>query len=190
LGRWFNHTVSNKDRWIEENCEEHVQERIGFERNGSLHRKNQNEYGDPGRIKRRFYKRPDCVNAYRNLFCWTNFPRCDPERDLTLPTCRSSCENFFKSCLYRFDLWRCGPSKYFNGYMPEKPVTDANGNITYLRDYFPGQPFRENKFNRKGSELPVCTPAIRGAASSFTKLTISSLIGYMSVLALSSVLLW
>jgi len=33
--------------------------------------------------------------------------------------CRSSCENFFRVCGYEKDLWRCGPSKFFNGYFPE-----------------------------------------------------------------------
>lgn len=165
-GRWFNHTVLTKDIWVADKCETHIAERRALENNGTLRRKNENEYGESGRIKRRFFKRPDCMNAFRNMFCYINFPRCDPDRDITLPTCRSVCENFFKSCLYAKDLWRCGKSKYFNGYFPEKPTTASDGNLTYLRDYFPGQPWRENKFNRKGSDLPVCTPAIRGAASS------------------------
>lgn len=59
-----------------------------------------NEFGDSGTIRKRFYKKPDCQSAYRNLFCWLNFPRCDMSRDLTLPTCRSACENFFIACGY------------------------------------------------------------------------------------------
>lgn len=163
-GRWFNYTVYNKDQWVRHSAEAHIDERRRLERNGTLHRRNENEYGDPGRIKRRFYKRPDCTYAFRNLFCYTNFPRCDPDRDLSLPTCRSACENFFKACLYVRDLWRCGKSKYFNGYFPEAPSIGPDGNLTYLRDYFPGQPWRKNKFNRRGSEIPICTPSIRGDA--------------------------
>jgi hypothetical protein len=115
-------------------------------------------------VKRRFYKRPDCANAFKNLFCWINFPRCDVAKDLTLPTCKSACENFFKSCRYAKDLWRCGKSKYFNGYEPETPIMDQ-GNATYLRDYFPGQPFRKNKYTPRNNELPICTPALNGKAS-------------------------
>ena len=125
-----------------------------------------NEYGDKGKIRRRFYKKPDCRNAFKNYMCWLNFPRCDPLRDLTLPTCRSCCENFFISCGYERGLWRCGKTKYFNGYEPETPTIGDDGNATYLREYFPGQPFRENKYSAKGgSELIVCTPAVDGSAS-------------------------
>src|SRR5690606_28979487 len=62
------------------------------------------------------------------------------------------------------DLWRCGPSKYFNGYEPEKPSRDDFGNPVYLRDYYPGQPFRNNKFSKGGGPIKVCTPSIKGAA--------------------------
>lgn len=135
-----------------------------MERNKTLSRKNQNEYGDSGKITRRFYKKPDCQNAYRNLFCWLNFPRCDPNRDLTYPTCRSVCENFFIACGYERGLWRCGKSKYFNGYFPESPTIGTDGNSTYLRDYFPGQPFRENRFTKGGSDMVICTPAVAGSS--------------------------
>ena len=37
-----------------------------------------NEYGDVGKIKRRMYHYPNCQDAYINLFCYMNFPRCDP----------------------------------------------------------------------------------------------------------------
>jgi hypothetical protein len=141
-------------------------ERIALERNKTLRKAGVNEYGDKGKIRRRFYKKPDCRNAFKNYMCWLNFPRCDPTRDLTLPTCRSCCENFFISCGYERGLWRCGKSKYFNGYEPEVPTVAPDGNVTYLREYFPGQPFRENKYSAKGgSELIVCTPAVDGSAS-------------------------
>jgi hypothetical protein len=164
-GRWTNYSVLSKDTWIGEVAEKHIQARISLETNVTLRAKVQNEYGDKGKIVRRFSRRPDCVEAFRKLFCYINFPRCDMERDLTLPTCRSACENFFKACVYPHDLWRCGQSKYFNGYFPEPPAVSKDGNLTYLRDYFPGQPWRKNKFNKHGSELPICTPSVRGAAS-------------------------
>jgi hypothetical protein len=164
-GRWTQYSAKNKDDWVAEQCEGHIKERRALENNGTLHRQNADEWGEKGRIKRRFFHRPDCANAYRNLFCYINFPRCDPERDLTLPTCRSACENFFKSCLYGRDLWRCGQSKFFNGYVPEIPTAAIGGNVSYMRDYFPGQPWRENKFNRAGKEIPVCTPSVVGQGS-------------------------
>mmetsp|Transcript_9744 Transcript_9744/g.10480 ORF Transcript_9744/g.10480 Transcript_9744/m.10480 type:complete len:270 (+) Transcript_9744:136-945(+) len=165
-GRWINFSVIEKDNWVAKEVEAHIQERISLEKNESLRAKLKNEYGDRGKIIRRLSRRPDCQNAYRNLFCYINFPRCDTERDLTLPTCRSACENFFKGCVYAKDLWRCGQSKYFNGYFPEEPKTSSDGNITYLREFFPGQPWRQNKYNKKGRELPVCTPAVLGGAPS------------------------
>lgn len=116
-----------------------------------------------GKVRRRFYKKPDCQEAFRKLFCWLNFPRCDSRTDLTLPTCKSACENFFKSCGYEKGLWRCGQSKFFNGYEAESP-TMVDGNATYLRDYFPGQPFRKNKFSPGGHQYAICTPAIDGSA--------------------------
>ncbi len=126
----------------------------------------QNEFGDPHRTIRRFARRGNCQNAYTNLFCWTNFPRCDPVRDLTLPTCRSACENYFTTCKYEVGLWRCGRSKFFNGYEPESPKTDSSGNVTYLREYVPGQPFRQNKYTLEGKEQHICTPAFTGSAYS------------------------
>ena len=91
-------------------------------------------------IKRRMYHYPNCQDAFINLFCYMNFPRCDPQTNESLPLCRSLCENFFITCGYEQNLWRCGKTKWFNGYFPEPPSVDpASGNLTYLRDYFPGQ---------------------------------------------------
>lgn len=163
-GRWSNFTVQMKDGWVSAMYETHIYERVQLEINKTLKRARKDEYGEPHRITTRFHRKPDCMNAFKNMFCWINFPRCDIERDLSMPTCRSACENFFKACGYDRDLWRCGKSMYFNGYEPEKPITDSvTGDVTYLREYFPGQPFRENKYTTGGSELPICTPAITGS---------------------------
>jgi len=188
-GRWGNHTVLAKDTWVSDNARQHIAWRIYLEKNATYHRRNTDEYGDPGRIKRRFSKRPDCQKAYKSLFCYINFPRCDPDRDITLPTCKSACENFFKSCVYGHDLWRCGQSKYFNGYFPEVPVADALGNLTYLRDYFPGQPFRKNKYNRKGKEIPICTPAVTGSAYSVHMMMSTMMVLVISLITMSVYLL-
>jgi hypothetical protein len=161
-GRW-NHSVTDKDVWVEASFNEHVQRQIGFEKNKTMARSGVDINGHKGAIHRRFWKRPNCQNAFKNLFCYINFPRCDPSTNLTLPTCRSACENFFKSCKYNKALWRCGKSKWFNGYEPEVP-TLVGGNFTYLREYFPGQPWRQNKYTIGGSEIPICTPAILGSA--------------------------
>jgi hypothetical protein len=33
--------------------------------------------------------------------------------------------------------------------------------VSYLREYFPGQPFRKNKyFKKSGQEQAICTPAV------------------------------
>ena len=139
---------------------------MDLERNKTLYNLNTNEYGDTGHIKVRFYKNKDCQNAYKNYMCWINFPRCDLSTDETLPTCRSACENYFISCGYEQKLWRCGKTKYFNGYFPEYPSSSTSGNTSYLREYFPGQPFRKNKFIKKtGEEIPICTPAVKGSGA-------------------------
>lgn len=164
-GRWSNYTIETKDTWVKDQYTKFVKERIDLEMNRTLKKARKNEYGEPHRITSRFHRKKDCLNAFKNYFCWVNFPRCDPDRDLSFPTCRSACENFFKACNYDRDLWRCGKSMYFNGYEPEAPITDSvTGEVTYLREYFPGQPFRENKYTTGGSELPICTPAITGSA--------------------------
>jgi hypothetical protein len=112
------------------------------------------------------------------LFCYINFPRCDPAKDLSFPTCRSACLNFVKACQYSYDLKRCGKTKYFNGYYPEKP--GASG--TYYREYFPGQPFRTNKYTLTNDEIPICTPALVGAASSnYNKTQINTLMLYIFI---------
>lgn len=159
-GRWFNHTVFRKDAWVRDQTIAKISQRIGFEKNRTMRNTGRNEFGDVGLTKLRFSKSDDCYNAYKNYFCWINFPRCDFQTDITLSTCRSACENYFKACNYENDLWRCGPSELFNGYAPEQP----SSNQSYLRDYFPGQPFVGNKFRLNGEEIAVCTPAITGSA--------------------------
>ena len=158
--------MRTKDSWVGQNSLEQISLRMDLERNKTLYNLNTNEYGDTGHIKVRFYKNKDCQNAYKNYMCWINFPRCDLSTDETLPTCRSACENYFISCGYEQKLWRCGKTKYFNGYFPEYPSSSTSGNTSYLREYFPGQPFRKNKFIKKtGEEIPICTPAVKGSGA-------------------------
>lgn len=173
----------------------HINQQIGYERNVSLKNSNMDINGHLGHVRRRYYKRPNCQKAFKNYFCWINFPRCIVGEDLTLPTCRSACENFFKSCNYQRGLWRCGKSKYFNGYEPEQPTEGTDGNMTYLREYFPGQPFRQNKYTTMGIEVPICTPALLGAASRSSLFNKSSMIRHwvfvsISILVALSAILW
>lgn len=166
LGRWTNHTPLTKDMWIQDTFLSFVEERIKIETNRALARARVNEFGDKGRIKARFNNHKDCVNAFKNYFCWANFPRCDPTKDLSLPLCVSVCENNFKSCGHKRDLYRCGPMEYMNGYEPEQPSgTTSDGGYIYLRDYFPGGPFVKNKYKANNHERPICTPAILGSAN-------------------------
>lgn len=67
------------------------------------------EYGDKGVIAQRFYKNPDCKNAYKNFMCWSNFPRCD-DNGQSLILCESVCENYQKSCGVRTRTLRCDGS--------------------------------------------------------------------------------
>ena len=168
-GRWYNHTVDNKDAWIAEQVEQHIAYRRGIERNKTLINSGRNEHGEAGEIEIRFYKKSDCADAFRAMACFMNFPRCDPNTGASMPTCRSACENFFIACGYEKDLYRCGRSKFFNGYEPEIPDgNDVNGTPIYLRDFFPGQPFRQNKFDKDYKPVAVCTPSIFGAAASIS----------------------
>ena len=159
--RWINHTALTKDTWVWQMTEQKILERRRIEKDESLINAGVDEYGDPapkGKVVVRFWHKPDCMHAFRAYACFINFPRCDMAKDLSLPTCRSACENFFKSCGYEQNLWRCGPSKYFNGYTKDFPP--------YLRDYFPGQPFRANKFDFQQNPVVLCTPSVLGAATS------------------------
>ena len=176
-GRWYNNTVTNKDAWVQQSVVSHLAQRIGYERNAKTAR---NEFGDVGWTRKRFTlpngaPRLDCQLAFKNYFCWINFPRCNVEQEETLPTCRSACINFFRTCHYHKSLWRCGKSKWFNGNEPDPGYDGYKGdhlstypNTTYLREYFPGQPFRQNKYTTMGVERPICTPAIINAASAKT----------------------
>lgn len=185
LGRWFNNSVGNKDAWIASIVPGHIAQRIVYETSKTMKDNNRNEFGDIGHTRRRFRDRPDCQLAYKNYFCWINFPRCDISRDLSLPTCRSACENFFRTCGYNKGLWRCGKSKWFNGYEPEIPqlprglplIPKAGANRTYLREFMTGQPFRKNKYTQLGVEIPICTPAITGAASRIVGHSVAPVVG-------------
>lgn len=172
FGRWKNHTITHKDAWVKENVKANIFYRLSLEIDEKLQDKGVNEHGHKKEIQPRFRDNDDCKYAYIKYMCWINFPRCD-ETENSLLTCKSSCENFFKSCNYEQKLWRCGKSMWFNGYRPEPPTYVDNPDDdeecteefygkpqcleTFKRDYFPGQPFK--------SEGP-CTGAASGTMPS------------------------
>lgn len=94
-GRWQNYTILTKDQWIQNMTETYITTRENIESDPVL-----NTQGLHGHVVRRFYRRPDCRNSYKQLMCYINFPRCDMDRDISLDTCRSACENFFDVCNY------------------------------------------------------------------------------------------
>ena len=62
-GRHRQHTVREKDRWIEETVTAVILNRTKYDK-GKV----------AGEKQRRFlfYKRPDCREAYRRYFCWVS----------------------------------------------------------------------------------------------------------------------
>lgn len=125
---FMEHTIRTKDEWVRESYTRIVRERIRIETNETLQdlgarvcacvrmlprQQSANrccrlpaapadvdERGMGSAPQRRFYDNPDCHQAYKNFFCWMNFPRCN-EEDKSLIMCRSVCENFFKACKVR-----------------------------------------------------------------------------------------
>ena len=84
----------------------------------------------------------DCELAFRNYFCYLNFPRCDDENK-SLPMCQSACINLMKACKYGYEMMRCGPSEFHNDYFgqAETPALDSEQGTysVFYRDFFPGQ---------------------------------------------------
>lgn len=97
---WYNHSAITKDAWVEKLFNQTVTQQMIFEQDTDLQGDGTNEWGEPMEIVPRFTENPDCVNAFRNYFCWLNFPRCDAE-GRSLLMCKSVCENFFISCQVR-----------------------------------------------------------------------------------------
>lgn len=162
----LSHTVRQKDKWVEEFYDRIVKERSELEQDGALEDAEINELGESGSPAYRFTDhkgRNDCKNAFKNFFCWMNFPRCD-EEDHTLMMCRSACENLHKSCGYDKDMYRCGDPEYLYGYSGEAPWAETeNGKEVFFRYPYPGAPFRDNQFEG-GEPVISCTPSLKNAA--------------------------
>lgn len=163
-GRWFNNTMTAKDSWVQQYFETVVAYRLQIEGEKDLQKQGIDEYGNKGSPVPRFTDNRNCEKAYKAYMCYINFPRCDDGGN-SLVTCRSACENMMVACENQKDLWRCGDSKYFNGYEAEEPEIDGNGDPVYMRDFFPGQPFEDVSFTRGKADI-VCTPSIKGGAQS------------------------
>lgn len=119
---WYNHSALSKDRYVEQMFNKLLIQRKIYETNTSMADDDTDEWGGRRSITPRFTDNPDCENAFRNYFCWLNFPRCDAGgRSLLL--CRSVCENFMTACQYSSDLWRCGDPKYVNARSAEISTT-------------------------------------------------------------------
>lgn len=135
-------SIQTKDKWVEETVTSTIQSRIELER-------------EQGSSHYHFYQNKDCQEAFARYSCWLNFPRCDEFFENSLPLCQSACENFFRACKFETDLWRC-----------EADVVHGDNEYD-IRAYFPGQPFTKNAFVPKSNTpLPICTPSIKGDASS------------------------
>ncbi|KAF1324721.1 hypothetical protein FI667_g9531, partial [Globisporangium splendens] len=163
---WCNHSALSKDKFIEQMFTKISTQRKMYETNTTFLDKNTDEWGGKKEIVPRFVDNPDCENAYRNYFCWMNFPRCDAEgRSLLL--CRSVCENYMKACQLSKDLWRCGDPKYVNGREAETSVTWINNALVYYRAPFPGSPFKDNAVDSDTDKpLVVCTPSLENGSTS------------------------
>eukprot|EP00501_MAST-03F_sp_TOSAG23-6_P001012 GSMAST32.ASY1.ANO1.1052.1 assembled CDS len=163
-----NHTIVSKDNWIKKTYQKVIETRILVENDDGLRDNDMNEHGIDGATVIRFHENKDCQNAYKNYICWLNFPRCDSE-DRSLIMCRSACENYKRACGYGRDMWRCGPEKWQNGMdgPEEASGQDDEGYPMFLRDFFPGHPFRDNiiREDEDGDdiEIVVCTPSLKNA---------------------------
>ena len=134
-------SIRNKDKWVETTVNKAIASRIEQEK-------------QQGKSHYRYFRNDDCQEAYAKYTCWLNFPRCD-DFDESLPLCQSVCENLFRVCGFESDIWRC-----------EADIVDGDNEYD-LRTFFPGQPFTRNEFYPKSKEpVAVCTPSIKGGASS------------------------
>jgi hypothetical protein len=166
-----NHTISKKDAWVQTMYEQIVEERVEVETDDDLLAAQLNEFGDPGIIMPRFTDEdrfPNCLTSFKAYMCYINFPRCD-EQDKSLIMCKSTCQNLMDTCGISYDLQRCGPPEYHNGNEPEEMLfwNDAGSYPMLMRDFYPGQPFRENEYEDEQQKFPklVCTPSIYGSSS-------------------------
>lgn len=182
---WYNHSALAKDKFVQQMYTKLLTQRLIYETNKTLHKRKTDEWGGPKAIVPRFVDNADCVNAFKNYFCWLNFPRCDAEGQ-SLLLCRSVCENYMTACQMSSDLWRCGEPKFVNGRSPEISTTVVvremyahmclllslircfaaqDGSLVYYRAPFPGSPFQDYEVDSSTNKpLLVCTPSLENHA--------------------------
>lgn len=200
-GRFFNHTILRKDYWLYMMVMGNIRFRVDVELQaancGKGCDKDVNEWGEfskdhQDKIVPRFYANRECKKAYMKYACWINFPRCEEPNMESLMVCKTACENFFHSCGYDKDLWRCGDMEHFNkqtgaidGGDPASTVSsdeknlgqkgdlfsnkyqadeDAKGQKFFRRDFFPGAPFAAG---RNPTDRPYTSVCTGGASSTF-----------------------
>jgi hypothetical protein len=76
--------MTEKDEFIRLWYDRIVAERLRHESNRTLEEEGLNELGEGGWIVQRFHPdvgdpAADCLQAFKNYFCWLNYPRCDTE---------------------------------------------------------------------------------------------------------------
>ena len=81
-----------------------IRDRVHIEKNETLQSQGVNEYGDPGKVEKRFWENKDCQSSFSAYMCYINFPRCDWKDD-SLPTCTTACENYHTACRVFFLLF-------------------------------------------------------------------------------------
>jgi hypothetical protein len=127
---------------------------------------------------------------------------CDVE-----PFSMVSKSTYFIGVQYEQDLWRCGSPEFFYGYRGEKSLTvhDTDGTNVYYRYPYPGAPFRDYQDPTiiggdtaaeaggapvAGAEIAVCTPSIKGAASSRVPFGMALCLLLNALLAVASAFRW
>lgn len=155
---WYpNLTITAKDDFLRSHYIELVTERLNQEQGFVT-------FGDPNFYNylqkeptEHYVKNDDCQRAFKNFLCWMNFPRCDAAGE-SLMLCRSVCENFFRTCRFPRDIWRCYNPEFYGGLKPEGTDGDQelnkDGNPIFLRALLPGIPFTGEGEERReaGSE--------------------------------------
>mmetsp|Transcript_63623 Transcript_63623/g.170430 ORF Transcript_63623/g.170430 Transcript_63623/m.170430 type:complete len:247 (-) Transcript_63623:98-838(-) len=81
--------VTTKDALLRRLYKEQVEFRISVEMNITV---------DNAPVIR-FTQNSPCLEAFRKVLCWFNFPRCSTS-NVSMPLCRTACSNYYQSCKY------------------------------------------------------------------------------------------
>ena len=70
-GRHTEHTIREKDRWVENSVKSIIETRIAIETNKTARKLGVDEFGTKGKNTAiHFYRNQDCQLAYERYFCW------------------------------------------------------------------------------------------------------------------------